>query len=129
MKRWIALMLCIMTVCFATCAFAETAISWRGSDTVEFHTWSTPGTSSGTSWHIEWDTAVTNIVSNRRAVVRIMSDGKYASSLWVYSKCSTAYHKYNTGYGQGKTKTYVTGRLDDRDGAQAPLIVKGSFFN
>ena len=128
MKKFVALVLCLLTVFTAVCAVAETAIYWKGDDTSEFHAWSTPAKSSGKSWHFEWGDG-TNIASNRRAVVRIMSNGKYASSLYVYSTKSTAYHKYISTYAQGNADTYAAGRLDDRDGAQGPLVVTGNFFN
>ena len=129
MKKFIALFLCILTVFSSVCAIAETQIYWSGSVTSGSPAWSTPAESTGTSWHIEWGDG-TNIASNRRAVVRIKAaDGSYASSLFVYSKKSTAYHKYISTYAQGKAKTYASGRLDDRDGAQGPLTVTGYFFN
>lgn len=128
MKKFVALVLCMLTVFSAVCAVAETQIYWTGNDTSSFHTWSSPAVSSGTSWHFEWGEG-TNIASNRRAVVRIKSGTNYASALYVYSKKSTAYHKYISTYAQGKATTYASGRLDDRDGAQAPLTVTGYFFN
>lgn len=128
MKKFVALVLCMLTVFTAVCAVAETPIYWSGSATSGSPAWSTPAESTGTSWHIEWGDG-TNIQSNRRAVVRIKCGDQYASALYVYSTLSTSYHKYVSTYAQGKGKTYASGRLDDRDGAQAPLTVTGYFFN
>ena len=129
MKKIFALILCIATVCLSACALAETEIYWSGSSTSGFPSWSTSDTSTGAKWHIEWGEG-TNIAANRRAVMRAMSsNGNYASPLYVYSSKSTAYHRYEAAYAHGKAQTYAGGRLDDRDGAQAPLTVTGYFFN
>ena len=128
-KKIFALILCIATVCLSACALAETEIYWSGRSTSGFPSWSTPDKSTGAKWHIEWGEG-TNIAANRRAVMRAMSsNGNYASPLYVYSSKSTAYHRYEAAYAHGKAQTYAGGRLDDRDGAQAPLTVTGYFFN
>ncbi len=43
MKKFAALVLCLLTVFTAVCAVAETAIYWKGDDTSEFHAWCVPG--------------------------------------------------------------------------------------
>ena len=70
------------------------------------------------------------ISSRRRAVVRIYAEpspGVYASSLYVYSTKSTAYHPYNSGFGNGARQTYIAGRMDNRD--SGTLVVAGTFYN
>ena len=128
MKKIISAIVCIIMVCTVTCVYAETSIYWNGSDTVDFHSWTEPAQSSGARWDIEWGSR-TNIASNRRAVVRVHCGYDAASATWVYSSKSTAYHDYNDGFGYGACDTELRGRLDNRDSAQAPLIVNGSFFN
>lgn len=128
MKKVLTVILCVMIMSMVTCAFAETKIEWNGSDTVNLHSWSSPATSSGARWHIEWGNS-TNIASDRRALVRVHSGYDAASASWVYSTKSTAYHDYNSGFGYGLRNTELWGRLDNRDGARAPLKVDGYFFN
>lgn len=130
MKKFMALAICLMLVlsCVAA-ASAETTFAWSGSQISGMPSWSTPYVSSGSNWHISWN-ASSNVASNRRAVVRAMDDhGNYASSLFVYSTLSSSYHPYKSGFGNGNADTCIAGRLDDRDGANAPLKVSGTFHN
>lgn len=126
MKKFFALVLCLVTVCSFTLASASTPFSYSGNEKVNFIRWSQSDQSSGKNWHITWDDC--NLSSTNRAVVRVFAaPGVYASSLFVYSSPSTAYHPYKSGYGQGKSNTYLGGRMDDRDSGS--ITVKGQFHN
>lgn len=127
MKKFLALVLCTMMICAVmTMAMGETEITWSGSDTENFHSWTTPADSSGGSWHIVWGDN-TNIASDLRAVVRVHCGESAASATWVYSSKSSKYHPYNSGYGYGACEVELRGRLDDRDSGL--LIVDGTFYN
>lgn len=126
MKRIIASVLLVMLVSTASLAFASTSFSYKGSEKVDFIQWSQPAQSTGNYWHIVWGN--NNLSSTKRAVVRVYAaPGVYASSLFVYDSPSTAYHPYKSGYGQGKSNTYLGGRMDNRDSGE--LNVKGEFYN
>lgn len=119
--------LAVMMLCLTLgSAMASTNFSWSGNDTVNFHAWGSPDWSSGRNWHITWGD--TNISSSLRAAVRIYAaPGEYASSIFVYSTESSAYHPYKSGYGNGAKKTYIAGRVDNRD--SGTLVVDGTFYN
>ncbi len=126
MKKIFALVLCLVTVFSFTLASASTSFSYRGSEKVDFIQWSQPAQSSGKNWHITW--GENNLSSTNRAVVRVYAaPGVYASSLFVYSSPSSAYHPYKSAYGQGKSTTYLGGRMDNRDSGS--LNVAGTFHN
>ncbi|MDO4838154.1 MAG: hypothetical protein Q4B32_07140 [Clostridia bacterium] len=126
MKKIFALVLCLVAVCSFTLASASTAFSYSGNEKVNFIQWSQPAESTGNYWHIVW--GKNNLSSTKRAVVRVYAaPGVYASSLFVYDSPSTAYHPYKSGYGQGKSNTYLGGRMDNRDSGE--LNVKGEFYN
>lgn len=127
MKKAIVFVLAaVLVLCCIASASASTSFSWSGSTTSGFPRWGDDQTSSGAKWHIDWDSS-SNISSSRRAVVRILSNGNYASSLFVYSTLSSNYHPYKDGYGYGLADTYIAGRLDDRD--SGTLTVSGTFYN
>lgn len=134
MKKFLALVLCTMMICaVASEALAATTFSFSTSQMTGYPCWTEPDVSTGSKWHIEWDDK-TNIQSDRRAVVRALSEdgNSYASSLFVYSSLSSDYHPYKDAYinrGGTEIKTRVGGRKDDRDGASGTLIVVGTFFN
>lgn len=126
MKKFFALFLCLVAVCSFTLASASTTFSYSGNEKVNFIQWSQPAKSTGKNWHITWGT--NNLSSTNRAVVRVYAaPGVYASSLFVYSSPSTAYHPYKSAYGQGQSTTYLGGRMDNRDSGE--LNVKGEFHN
>ncbi len=126
MKKFFALILCLVAVCSFTLASASTTFSYSGNEKVTFTQWSQPAQSSGKNWHITW--GANNLSSTNRAVIRVYAaKGVYASSLFVYSSPSSAYHPYKTAYGQGKANTYLGGRMDDRDSGR--LDVTGEFHN
>lgn len=129
MKRFLAILLVfICSMVLTANALAATNFSYSGSQTTTMMSWSSPATSSGTRWHLTWDTVNSNVSSTKRAVIRIYAGpGDYASSLYVYNSFSTAYHSYNSGYGEGKKETYIGGRLDDRD--SGTLKAYGIFYN
>ena len=127
MKKLFAGFIAVMMLCLTLgSAMASTNFSWSGNDTVNFHAWGSPDWSSGSNWHITWGD--TNISSSLRAAVRIYAaPGEYASSIFVYSTESSAYHPYKSGYGNGAKKTYIAGRVDNRD--SGTLVVDGTFYN
>lgn len=126
MKKIIASVLLVVLVCTASLASASTPFSYRGSEKVGFIQWSQPAESTGNYWHIT--RGDNNLSSTKRAVVRVYAaPGIYASSLFVYDSPSTAYHPYKSGYGQGKSNTYLGGRMDNRDSGE--LNVEGNFYN
>ena len=133
MKKFVALLVSSLLVCLVIgTALAETGFDKTIYSITTFIEWTSPDQSSGARWHIEWDTNVSNISANpnRRAYMRVFDEyGNYASEPYLYSTYSTAFHDYKTGFGYGDANTMVKGRLDNRDGAQAPLNVKGVFFN
>ncbi len=132
MKKFVALLMVALLVCGSIgSAMAQQNFRWSGGN-ADFEPWTTIdgiaqyARSNGSNWHITWESS--NISSSHRAVVRIFtSTGDYASSKWVYSTQSTAYHPYKDGCGGGKTDTGIWGRLDDRD--SGTLSVKGVFYN
>ncbi len=135
MKKFLALVLCTMMIfAVASEAFAATKFNLSTDLMSGFPCWTEPAVSTGKNWHIEWDAEATNIQSDRRAVVRALSEdgNSYASSLFVYSSESEAYHPYKAAYinsGNSQIKTRVGGRKDDRDGAAGTLFLVGYFFN
>lgn len=127
MKKSICLALAaLLLICYTVPAAAATHFDFSTSATSGFPRWTESQESTGANWHIEWKKG-TNIGSNRRAVVRALCNGEFASSLFVYSTRSTKYHPYKDGYGHGDADTYVGGRLDNRD--HGTLHVVGWFFN
>lgn len=128
MKKILATILCAaLLLSLTVSALAETSFSFSTTATSGYPAWCEAAQSNGKNWHFTWDPE-TNIASNHRAVVRILtSEGNYASSLWVYSSLSTKYHPYNDSAAYGKADTCPAGRLDDRD--SGTLIVKGTFWN
>lgn len=126
MKKIIASVLLVVLVCTASLASAATRFSYTGSETTDFIQWSQPAESTGSNWHLTWENC--DLSSTKRAVVRVYAaPGVYASSLYVYSSASTAYHPYKSGYGQGKANTYLGGRMDNRD--TGTISVLGWFHN
>lgn len=126
MKKIVATVLSVVLLCSASLASASTSFSYTGSETTDFIQWSQPAESTGANWHLTWTKC--NLSSTKRAVVRVYAaPGVYASSLYVYSSASTAYHPYKSGYGQGKANTYLGGRKDNRD--TGTIIVSGEFYN
>ena len=110
-------------------AMASTNFSWSGDGSGDPKRWGDSQASSGNNWHITWGSNTT-ISSSKRAVVRIYAEpspGTYASSLYIYSTKSTAYHPYNSGFGNGLKDTYIAGRMDNRD--SGTLVVEGTFYN
>lgn len=126
MKKIFALVLCLVTVFSFTLASASTHFSYTGSETTNFIRWSDSDKSTGSKWHLTWESC--DLSSTKRAVVRVYAaPGVYASSLYVYSSASTAYHPYKSSYGQGKANTYLGGRMDNRD--TGTINVSGWFHN
>lgn len=135
MKKFFAMVLAAVMVCgMMSVACAATGFNVTTSVMSGFPPVTVPAVSTGSNWHITWGEGC-NIASNRRAVVRALSeDGSaFASSLFVYSTTSAAYHPYKDAYinktEDSEIKTCVGIRLDDRDGAQAPMKVNGIFHN
>ncbi|MGI6215275.1 MAG: hypothetical protein ACOYIT_05305 [Christensenellales bacterium] len=130
MKKISVLLLCALVLCIAASAsaydpsyFNKEVYSITNLKTLT----SPPKSSTGKNWHIEWGSAA-NMESYRRAVVRVHAGYNAASATWVYSTKSSAYHPYKTGYGNGGAKVELRGRLDNRDGDYAPIILQGYFF-
>ena len=128
MKKLFGITICLVLVfSMLSVAHAETKIYCRTTSKVDFESWASPAQSSGRQWHFTWESP-TNISENHRAVVRIMTtENTFASTLWVYSTWSTAYHPYYEAAAYGNAFTYPTGRLDDRD--SGILEVSGYFYN
>lgn len=125
-KTLVCFLSLVLVFLVSTTAFASTDFEYHGSETGHLLRWGPSEESSGSNWHITW--GANNLAPDKRAVVRILSkSGEYASSLWVYSSASTNYHPYKAGYGKGQAKTYIAGKLDDRD--TGTLDVKGVFHN
>jgi hypothetical protein len=127
MKKMFAAFLCVVMLCLSvSSAMASTNFSWYGNDTVDFHAWGSAEKSTGSNWHVTWSWG--NMSSSLRAAVRIYAGpGNYASSIFVYSSKSSAYHPYKAGYGNGGAYTYIAGRVDNRD--SGTLDVGGIFYN
>lgn len=129
MKKLVGVVTCVVLLTsMISVASADIFFDYTTSAISGFPTWSNLALqSNGKNWHFTWDDG-TNIASNRRAVVRILTDeGNYASSLWVYSTRSTNYHAYNDSASYGKANTTPAGRLDDRD--TGTLRVAGTFYD
>jgi len=127
MKKFFALVLATMMICAVmTTAMAEIPISWSGSDTVAFHSWTDPIFSDGAEWSIGWGEC-TNISSNHRAVVRVYSGNRVASAKWVYSAKKATPHPYAAEFADGNAMVTLYGRLDNRD--TGLLVVDGIFYN
>ena len=127
MRKLFAVLVCIMMICvFVGSALASTHFEWYGNDTSTFYAWGPSQISTGSNWHITWEKG--NMLPSLRAAVRIYAaPGEYASSTFVYSSQSFAYHPYNPGYGNGGANTYIAGRVDNRD--SGTLDVSGTFHN
>ena len=128
-KRMLAILmlLCISSVVSASVNYTPSTFNCTTSDTVNYRSLTTPAESTGSQWHIEWDDN-SNIASNRRAVIRVHEGEEAASATWVYSTLSSSYHPYKSGFGNGDAMVELRGRLDNRDGAQAPLCLVGTFY-
>lgn len=128
MRKALGIILCAaMLLSMAVSAVAETNFAFSTGSTSGAPVWAEAAPSTGANWHFTWD-AGTNIASNRRAVIRILtSEGEYASALWVYSSLSTTYHPYTKNAANGCAFTCPAGRLDNRD--RGTLVVKGTFWN
>ena len=127
-KKLIAMLLLVITILSASSAFAATEFEWDGWSTTTFFRWGPSQTSTGSNWHITWDSDECNMEPDLRAAVRIYANpGEYASSIFVYSNKSSAYHPYRSGYGNGGCRSYIAGRVDNRD--YGHLFVAGTFHN
>ncbi len=129
MKKLFGITICLVLVfSMLAVAHAEMAFYYQTTATSGIYSWTDySDISNGRQWHFTWENP-TNISANRRAVVRIMTaEGTSASSLWVYSTRSTAYHPYNDSAAYGQAYVHPAGRLDNRDSGE--LIVTGVFYN
>lgn len=129
MKRFFGFLMClVMLASMMSVASADISFNYSTAATSGFPRWSNVALeSNGKNWHFTWASG-TNIDSDTRAVIRILTDeGEYASSLWVYTTKSTDYHAYKDFAAYGGANTTPAGRLDDRD--TGTLKVVGTFYN
>lgn len=136
MKKVLALVLCLsLCLGLVSSALAENRpISYEYPGRYAIYTDSTddfmPGSAvdyinrNGLPWKLSMTSGY--ISPTHRLVMRVYSNGKEASSLWVYENDSGKTHPYKTKYAGGGYPVAVYGRLDDRD--SGVLNIAGNFY-
>lgn len=134
MRKILVVCLLVTLLCaVASAAMGEiTCFSVQTNATSGYPTWGEPGIADDNEWYINWEAPSCNIAEYRRAVVVIMDEtgDEPVSSLWVYSTLSSKKHPYKIGkITPNETKTLLSCRLDNNDGAYQPLKAAGCLFH